>query len=86
MYLSPFTGLFSGLALLDINYGRNDGAVLKTHKQTRLVTDGAFRHPVARKIPSNRARVVRKGPGVYRKFEIVVPEQPALTRFWIFKV
>lgn len=32
--ITPFIGLCSGLALLDINWERNDGALLKTHKHT----------------------------------------------------
>lgn len=41
---------------------------------------GLSRHLVARKISSKRTGVARKGQGVYRKFEFVFLEQPALDK------
>ena len=41
--VSPFSALCSGLAPLDINQGRNDGAIHNTHaKHTHSFTDWAF--------------------------------------------
>lgn len=61
--ITPFIGLCSGLALLDINWERNDGALLKTHKHIYSQT-GLSRHPVARRIASKRKREVGRGRGV----------------------